>query len=44
MRHAIERNGDLRIEDRGQSVSRRNLRSALGAPSWLDPATGAPRS
>lgn len=41
--HAIERNGDLRIERPGRSAARRDLRAALATPSWLDPASGGPR-
>ena len=41
--HAIEVSGDLRIERLGKPVEHRSLRTALCAPSWLDPATGGPR-
>jgi biotin-(acetyl-CoA carboxylase) ligase len=41
--HAIEPNGDLRIERGSKLASRRDLRSALETPSWLDPAAGGPR-
>jgi len=42
VRHAIEPNGDLRIERLGKPAAHLDLRSALEAPSWLDPATGGP--
>jgi biotin-(acetyl-CoA carboxylase) ligase len=35
-------NGDLLIRDGGAVVESRSLVSALRAPSWLDPVTGAP--
>lgn len=42
---SIDRNGDLLVRWRGQpSPDRHGLASALAAPSWLDPATGGPRS
>jgi biotin-(acetyl-CoA carboxylase) ligase len=40
----IDANGDLRIERLARPVVRLDLRSALALPSWLDPATGGPRS
>jgi hypothetical protein len=42
-RPVIEANGDLRLTQPGRPVARRDLRAALATPSWLDPATGAPR-
>lgn len=44
VRRQIDDNGDLLIR-RAMSVEveRRSLIQALGAPSWLDPATGVPR-
>ena len=40
----IDGNGDLLVRRLGKAdVERRRLLSALGAPSWLDPATGGPR-
>lgn len=39
----IDASGDLRIERLGRRAERLELRSALGVPSWLDPATGGPR-
>lgn len=44
LRFRLADNGDLLLS-RGadmRQVERRNLKSALAAPSWLDPATGAP--
>ena len=41
--HAIDANGDLRIERPGRKLERLDLRAALASPSWLDPATGGPR-
>jgi hypothetical protein len=35
-------NGDLLIRHGGAAVENRSLASALRAPSWLDPVTGAP--
>jgi hypothetical protein len=35
-------NGDLMIREDGATVESRSLASALRAPSWLDPVTGAP--
>jgi biotin-(acetyl-CoA carboxylase) ligase len=35
-------NGDLLIRHGGAAVESRSLASALRAPSWLDPVTGAP--
>lgn len=41
---ALDRNGDLLLRWRGQgNPDRHALAAALSAPSWLDPATGAPR-
>jgi biotin-(acetyl-CoA carboxylase) ligase len=42
--HSIEANGDLRIERPGKPAVRLELQAALASPSWLDPATGGPRS
>jgi hypothetical protein len=42
---ALDGNGDLLVRWRGQKEpDRRVLSEALAAPSWLDPATGAPRA
>jgi len=42
---ALDRNGDLLVRWRGQKEpERRPLAAALAAPSWLDPATGGPRT
>ncbi len=42
---ALDRNGDLLVRWRGQKEpDRHDLAAALAAPSWLDPATGGPRS
>lgn len=44
LRHEIAENGDLLIRRTGEhSVERIALVPALAQPSWLDPATGAPR-
>lgn len=43
VRYTIDAGGDLRIEQPGNPAERRELRSALAAPSWLDPVTGTPR-
>jgi Biotin/lipoate A/B protein ligase family len=44
VRHAIDDNGDLLISRAGETVAeRRPLVPAVAVPSWLDPATGAPR-
>jgi len=44
VRRDIDHNGDLLVRRIGQvEVERRSLVSALAAPNWLDPATGAPR-
>jgi len=40
--YALADNGDLLLR-RGSKTERRDLKSALAAPSWLDPATGGPR-
>jgi len=41
----LDQNGDLLAQWKGASEpERRSLASALAAPSWLDPATGGPRS
>lgn len=41
---ALDANGDLLIRWRGQKEpDRHSLVPMLGAPSWLDPATGGPR-
>jgi len=40
---AIDANGDLRIERPGTPAVRRDLRSALESPSWLDPTMEVPR-
>lgn len=39
----IDGNGDLLVRSTGKPVTKHPLRSALAAPSWLDPATGAPK-
>jgi biotin-(acetyl-CoA carboxylase) ligase len=39
----IDDNGDLLVRRAGVVVERRALLPTLAAPSWLDPATGAPR-
>ena len=39
-RRALEENGDLLNACPGKSAARRKLLPALGAPSWLDKATG----
>jgi hypothetical protein len=42
---ALDRYGDLLVRWRGQKEpDRRDLAAALAVPSWLDPATGGPRS
>jgi len=43
LRHAIDEEGNLliRYPDTGR-VERRSLTGALAAPTWLDPASGAP--
>ena len=42
---ALDRNGDLLVRWRGQKEpDRHDLAVALAAPSWLDPATGGPRT
>jgi len=41
--YTIDGGGDLRIERLGKPTARRELCVALNRPSWLDPATGAPR-
>lgn len=43
MHRIIDANGDLRMEQPGKAATRRELRTALEAPSWLDPTTGGPR-
>lgn len=43
MHRIIAANGDLQVEQPGKAPTRRDLRSALEAPSWLDPVTGGPR-
>jgi Biotin/lipoate A/B protein ligase family len=41
----LDRNGDLLVRWRGQQKPDRHvLASALAVPTWLDPATGGPRS
>lgn len=43
-RRQIDGNGDLMVSNPGVAADRRlPLMAALGTPSWLDPATGAPR-
>jgi biotin-(acetyl-CoA carboxylase) ligase len=43
--HEIDQDGNLLIRCPGtRKVERRSLASALAAPSWLDPAAGAPRT
>ncbi len=42
-RQHIDDNGDLLLHRAGGAVERCALLPTLGAPSWLDPATGAPR-
>jgi hypothetical protein len=42
-RREIDANGDL-IERSGRAATRRELVPALANPSWLDPATGGPRT
>lgn len=42
---SLDQNGDLLVLWRGQAEpDRQGLAAALAAPSWLDPATGAPRT
>jgi hypothetical protein len=42
---SLSAEGDLLVRWRGQAQpDRRALALALAAPSWLDPATGGPRS
>ena len=42
---ALDRNGDLLVRWRGQQEPDRHvLAAALALPSWLDPATGGPRT
>jgi hypothetical protein len=42
---ALDRNGDLLVRWRGQKeADRHELIPALAVPSWLDPATGGPRT
>ena len=44
LRRDIDDNGDLLVRPMGKAeTERRPLARALAAPSWLDPATGAPR-
>ena len=44
VRRDIDENGDLLVRRVGKTeVERRSLLRAIAAPSWLDPATGAPR-
>jgi hypothetical protein len=43
-RRALDDNGDLLVRRLGKTAAqRRPLVPALATPSWLDPATGAPR-
>jgi biotin-(acetyl-CoA carboxylase) ligase len=45
LRRDIDDNGDLLVRRMGKvDVDRRKLRLALATPSWLDPATGGPKS
>jgi biotin-(acetyl-CoA carboxylase) ligase len=41
-RRNLADNGDLLIREEGATVESRSLASALRAPSWVDPVTGAP--
>ena len=42
---SLDRNGDLLVRWRGQKEpDRSDLAAALAVPSWLDPATGGPRT
>ena len=44
VRRRIDDNGDLLADRAGKTgTERRMLAPALAQPSWLDPATGAPR-
>lgn len=43
MQANLAENGDLLVR-RGQKVERLSLLDALAAPSWLDPASGGPKS
>jgi biotin-(acetyl-CoA carboxylase) ligase len=44
LRREIEENGDLLVRRTGKGqTERQRLVTALAAPSWLDPTTGAPR-
>ncbi len=43
LRRSLDANGDLRIEHAGRPAASRQLRTALAAPSWLDPRSGGPR-
>jgi hypothetical protein len=44
VRRKIDLNGDLLVQRNGAAAAeRRALLAALAQPSWLDPATGAPR-
>jgi hypothetical protein len=44
MRRELADNGDLIVRRIGlEKAERRSLLTALQQPSWLDPATGAPR-
>ena len=45
VRRDIDDNGDLLVRRMGKAeVERRPLAAALAQPSWLDPATGGPRT
>ena len=44
MHGEIAENGDLLVRRAGREVERLSLLDALAAPSWLDPATGGPKS
>ena len=45
LRRNIDDNGDLLVRRTGETrAERRPLVAAMAAPSWLDPATGGPRS
>jgi len=43
VRCSLAASGDLVIERAGRPTATRELRTALGSPSWLDPRTGGPR-
>jgi hypothetical protein len=43
VRRSLDANGDLILDRIGMPATSRQLRPALGSPSWLDPKTGGPR-